>query len=228
MIEYNALQQTLRAVRASLLKRDTLAGMGDASGSRSSGVEAKRNLKELKARIAVLEQGLESVTGLGQGEMARRQDLVVGIKEETGNVDRMAEAGVRVNATAAAASSTGRSGTPPVNESNRAALLGSAAAQKPTGRVFGAAASNSSTPQETAETRPLDEQGLVQLQKTRMSDQDAQLELIHGVLQKQRKMGQEIHQEIDEQNDLLDQLEGKVDKAGNKLGKAKRELNRLG
>jgi len=37
-----------------------------------------------------------------------------------------------------------------------------------------------------------------------------------------------IGSEIEEQNAMLDELDANVDKYGNKLGKAKKQLNRLG
>ena len=222
MTEHNALQQSLRTVRASLLKRDALAGMGDAGASRSAGIEAKRSLKELKVRLESLDKGLEGVEGLGQGERSRREGLVLGLKDEVGNVDKMAEAGVRVSSNHSASTSMGRSGTP-VNENDRKALLGGGAA-RPAGRVFGAAAHQA--PQETAETRPLDDQGLLQLQQHQMDNQDSQLEQLSSVLQRQLRLGQDIGKEIGEQNDMLDDLSTQVDKTGGKLGRAKRQMNR--
>jgi regulator of vacuolar morphogenesis len=220
MSEHTALQQALRSIRASLLKRDTLAGMGDAAGSRSAGIEVKRNLKDIKSRLNSLENGLEKVDGLGQGERSRREGLLISLKDEIDNVDKMAEAGVRVSSSQLAGSSMGRSGTP-VNENDRKSLLGPS---QPTGRVFGAAAN---TPKETAQTRPLDDLGLVQLQQDQMDNQDAQLGQLSSILQRQLKLGQEIGKEIGEQNEMLDELTGEVDRVGGKLGRAKRQMNRL-
>ena len=220
--EHNALQQVLRTVRSSLLKRDALAGMGDAGASRSAGIEAKRSLKDLKTRLESLDKGLADVQDLGQGERSRREGLVLSLKDEVGNVDKRAEAGVRVASNHSAATSMGRSGTP-VNENDRKALLGGTSSRPP-GRVFGAAANQA--PQETTETRPLDDQGLLQLQQTKMDNQDGQLEQLSSVLQRQMRLGQEIGKEIGEQNDMLDDLSTQVDRTGGKLGRAKRQMNR--
>jgi regulator of vacuolar morphogenesis len=218
MTEYTALQHILRSVRASLLKRDTLAQLGDASGSRSAGVEAKRAIKDLKSRLGALERGLPLVEGLGQGERGRREGMVDGLKDEVGNVEKMAEAGVRVVPQNTASPSGSRTATPPINESARTALLGPTA---PSTRVFGR-----TTPQETTLTRPLDADGLVQLQKTQMDSQDAQLTQLSTVLQRQMRIGQEIGREVAEQNELLDSIDGEVDRVGGKLGRAKRQMNR--
>lgn len=227
MTEYTALQHVLRSVRASLLKRDTLAQLGDASGSRSAGVEAKRAIKDLKARLQGLEKGLPLVEGLGQGERSRREGMVDSLKDEVSNVEKMAEAGIRVSVpiqTTSANPPGGSRSATPVNASARAALLGPQSEQPPS-RVFGAGA-NRTTPQETVQTRPLDADGLVMLQKTQMEEQDAQLTQLSAVLQRQMRIGQEIGREVAEQNEMLDQMSSEADRVGGKLGRAKRQLNR--
>lgn len=144
--------------------------------------------------------------------------MVDGLKDEVGNVEKMAEAGVRVVPQNTASPSGSRTATPPINESARTALLGPTA---PSTRVFGR-----TTPQETTLTRPLDADGLVQLQKTQMDSQDAQLTQLSTVLQRQMRIGQEIGREVAEQNELLDSIDGEVDRVGGKLGRAKRQMNR--
>ncbi|KAJ9124699.1 hypothetical protein QFC24_003066 [Naganishia onofrii] len=232
MTEYTALQHVLRSVRASLLKRDALAQLGDASGSRSAGVDAKRSIKDLKNRLSVLEKGLPLVEGLGQGERSRREGMVGSLKDETANVEKMAEAGIRVTPQSNLGNSSSPGGsrahTPAVNEASRAALLGSAiTANTPPTRVFGTATLQSG-PQETAQTRPLDDSGLIQMQQSQMDQQDAQLSQLSAILQRQMRIGQEIGREVDEQNELLDNIDSEVDRVGGKLSRAKRQLNRLG
>lgn len=198
-------------------------------------MEAKRFLKELGVRLDGLEKGLGRLTGLGDGEKRRREEMIEGLKVEKGNLTRMAEAGVRASGFGSATSGSAGTdsgiggggsggggvmgGTMPGGSSS---LFGSSHAQP--GRVFGKAAVS----QETSETRPLDDRGLLQLQQTKVSHQDEQLGELSKVLQRQRKMGEEIHQEIGEQNEMLEDLEGQVDKTGGKLARAKRTMNRLG
>jgi regulator of vacuolar morphogenesis len=205
--------------------------MGDANGSRSSSVEAKRLLKDVGIRLEGLEKGLTAIGstgGLGDGEKRRREEMVENMKAERGNLQRMAEAGVRTSgfsrpgigdAGGGSAGSTGGNGTMPG---------GTASPWGPpppsTGRVFG----SRPVPSETVETRPLDDRGLLQLQQTKMAGQDAQLGELSKVLVRQREMGEVIAKEIGEQNELLEELEGEVDRTGRKLGRAKREMNRLG
>lgn len=221
--EQAALSSLIRSVRSALLKRDALAGMSDATGSRQAGVEAKRLLRDLGPRLDRLEKELGTLkVGLGEGEKRRREEMVENLKAERGSLTRMAEAGVRAGG-GGSGFNRGSSSSDSQPSPASSALLGSHNPGAATGRVFGQKA----VPQETEETRPLDDRGVLQLQQTKMGDQDAQLGELSKLLQRQRKMGEEIHQEIGEQNELLDDLETGVDKTGGKLGRAKREMNRL-
>lgn len=192
--------------------------MGDASGSRGASVEAKKLLREVGERVEGLEKGLVRVVGktLGEGEKRRREEMLEGDKAERGNLQRMAEAGIRTSLIHQPTTSN-----PPTNGTMPGTYSTTTTPQA--GRVFG----SRKQPAETTTTRPLDDRGLVQLQQTQMGDQDQQLGELSKLLQRQKMMGEEIHREIGEQNDLLDEVEGGVDKVGGKLGRAKRQLNRL-
>ena len=98
---------------------------------------------------------------------------------------------------------------------------GTAGSHVQTGRVFG------KKPEETDETRPLDDRGVLQLQQTKMDGQDQQLRELSSILQRQRGMGEEIHREIAEQTEILEEIEHGVDETGGKMARAKRQMNRL-
>jgi len=217
LAESTNLQSLLRLTRSALLKRDALASMADASGSRSSGIEAKRLLKEASGRL----DGLESVLAglkVGDGEKRRREEVVDNLKVERENLRRMIDAGVRTNREPSTTAS---------NMSNTQSMPGGLFGGMPQtqvqpGRVFGRKA------EETAETRPLEDRQLLQLQQSKMEGQDQQLGELSKVLLRQRKMGEEIHQEIGEQTDMLEDIDQEVGKVGGKLQRAKRDLNKLG
>ena len=61
-----------------------------------------------------------------------------------------------------------------------------------------------------------------------MDQQDADLEGLTAIIRRQQQIGLAIHQEVAEQIDLLDGLSQDVDRTTDKLGKAKKQLNRLG
>lgn len=200
------------------MKRDALASMADASGSRSSGIEAKRLLKEASSRL----DGLESVlSGLkvGDGEKRRREEVVDNLKVERENLRRMIDAGVRTNRDPSTTTTTSTMSN--TSQNMPGGLFAGMPAPQP-GRVFGRKA------EESAETRPLEDRQLLQLQQSKMEGQDQQLGELSKVLLRQRKMGEEIHQEIGEQTDMLEDIDQEVGKVGGKLQRAKRDMNKLG
>lgn len=221
--ESTNLQSLLRLTRSSLLKRDALASMSDASGSRSSGIEAKRLLKELSGRLDGLETALGGLK-VGDGEKRRREEVVENLKVERDNLRRMIDAGVRTNrdpsTTSSNMSNASTTGTMPGGSS---ALFAGMPPQPQPGRVFG----RQQPPEETAETRPLEDRQLLQLQQSKMDNQDAQLGELSKVLLRQRQMGEEIHQEIGEQSEMLDDIDHEVGRVGGKLQRAKRDMNKL-
>jgi len=113
----------------------------------------------------------------------------------------------------------------PAPDSDRNALLGKGPTSfsKP-GRVFGAPP----PPQETEETRPLDSNGLLQLQQVKIDDQDANLAQLSAILQRQKHLGLAIDAEIKQHIEMLDQVDQDMDRFGDKLGAAKKQMNRLG
>lgn len=153
---------------------------------------------------------------LASGEARRREDMVASLRAEVGNLLRQAEAGYRAP----------RIDTPPPEAGSGAMPgampdTGTGSAFAPKARVFG------KKPQETVETRALDDRGLIQLQQAKMDGQDQQLGVLSGLLRTQRKMGEEIADEISVQNEMLDHLDQDVTKFGDKMARAKRDMNRL-
>nr|ODN90896.1 hypothetical protein L204_05735 [Cryptococcus depauperatus CBS 7855] len=225
ILEYDAITTLLRSARSLLLKRDALAGMSNASGARSASVEAKRNLKGVEERLTVLGKRLKGLNGVGEGEIKRREEMVEELNLEKQTLEKMAEAGVRtapLEFAAVSGGSTANAISPWAPSGTK--MPGAMPVINPTGRVFGA----KQPPQETEQTRPLDDRQLLRLQTSTISQQDDQLRELSQLLQTQKKMGEDIHMELESQNELLDGIEQGVDKTGKKLGKAKREMNRLG
>ncbi|GMK54511.1 hypothetical protein CspeluHIS016_0110970 [Cutaneotrichosporon spelunceum] len=207
--EQTAVAGVLRQARAALLKRDALARENNPA-SRASGGEARRLLRDAGPRIDTLEKSLPELS-LAPGEERRREDMVANLRAEVANLLRMAEAGYRPPHR-----------TPPLDANMPGAMPeGTNSAFAPKARVFG------KKPQETVETRALDDGGLVELQQTKMVQQDEQLGVLSGLLRRQRRMGEEIADEIAVQNEMLDQLDGDVTRFGNKMARAKRDMNRL-
>ena len=216
------LQSSVRDIRADINKRDALSDRGDISGSHQSNVHAKKKLLAAHTHIDALDDGLKALamSGMSEGELQRRTEMVARLRDDCDKLTRMV--------TVSRMTSRGLGSTlerNPAPESDRNALLGkgSATFSKP-GRVFGAPP----PPVETEETRPLDGNGLLQLQQAKIDDQDTNLAQLTAILQRQKHLGLAINAEIGQQNELLDQLDRDVDRYGDKLGAAKKQMNRLG
>jgi regulator of vacuolar morphogenesis len=223
--EHTDLHTLVRDTRASLNKRDALWDAGDMRASSSANVSAKRQFVDLVERVGVLAKEVLGEPEMSQGEMQRRMDMVARLQddcEKLGKIVAAARQNVRPRPASAFIESN-------VNPGDRAALLSSGSGSppdraRPVTRIFGAP-----QPQyrETTETRPLDDRGLLQLQKQKVEQQDQQLNNLSAVLQRQMHIGVAIHTEIGEQNKILDELNSDVDRVQGKIGTAKRIMNKL-
>ena len=220
--EHIELQSSIRDIRADINKRDALSDRGDISGSHQSNVQAKKKLLAVQTRIDTLDDGLKTLAmaGMSEGELQRRTEMVARLRDDCDKLTKMA--------TVARQTSRGLGATlerNPAPDSDRNALLGKGLAtfSKP-GRVFGAPP----PPLETEETRPLDTNGLLQLQQAKVDNQDANLAQLSAILQRQKHLGLAINSEIGQHIEMLDQLDQDVDRFGNKLSAAKKQMNRLG
>jgi regulator of vacuolar morphogenesis len=86
-------------------------------------------------------------------------------------------------------------------------LLASSPPQKPT-RKFG----SSSRLDETALTRPLDNESLLQLQRQAMDSQDSEVDALLAIVRRQKEVGSAIGDELETQNRLLEELELGIDR----------------
>ncbi|KAJ1978503.1 hypothetical protein H4R35_001881 [Dimargaris xerosporica] len=98
-------------------------------------------------------------------------------------------------------------------------------------RIFGKAAplspSRSAKPQETEETKSCSNTDLLTLQVERMKAQDDQVLQFSSILRRQREVGLAIGQELDIHNQLLGEFNEDLDRTGNKLNNARKQLNRI-
>lgn len=216
--EHLELQTRIRDIRADINKRDALSERGDAGSSHKANVSAKTKLAGLVSRIRALEEGLGELGmhGISEGELQRRSDMVARLLDDHDKLTKMVTVARYISQSGGSSTRT----TDVAPESDRAALLGPF---KPITRVFG----GSTHPQETSQTRPLDEHGLVGLQQAQIEQQDEQLSQLTTILQRQRQLGHAIGSEIASQIELLDDISNDVDRVGGKLTRTNRQLNRL-
>lgn len=221
--EHNDIQALAREVKASLNKRDSLWDTGDTRASSSANIQAKRHLADLVDRVGNLARGLKSLSeaGLSQGELQRRTDMVTKLQDECEQLGKIVAIARNPNRQPRAPTSAdAMSGS----KDDRSTLLGGGSAFRPIARVFGAP---QNVPQETTETRPLDDRGLLQLQKQKIVEQDTQLDQLSAMLQRQAHIGMAISTEIDEQNKILDEMTEDVDRVTGKIKKASKVMGQL-
>ncbi|KAJ6519891.1 syntaxin [Mycena sanguinolenta] len=226
--EHIDLQARIRDVRADLNKRDALSDAGDPNGAHTSNVAAKKKLAGIITRVGRLASGLQELAmgGMSEGELQRRTDMIARLRDDCEKLGKM----VTVARFSSRISSAAGSSAVPAADSDREALMGGTSrspprAPKSFGRVFGAAAAPK--PQETEETRPLDDHGLFMLQEQKMQQQDVDVSQLTAVLQRQRHLGEAISNELQLQIELLDDLANRVDETSGKIATTSREMGRL-
>jgi regulator of vacuolar morphogenesis len=219
--EHMDLQARIRDVRADLNKRDAFSDRGDINGSHKANVDAKKKLAGILSTIGNLGNGLRELgmEGMAQGELQRRTDMIARLQDDCETLGKMATV-ARMSTRGSATIAEMKN---PASDTDREALMGSP--PKPFARVFGSAPTK---PQETEQTRPLDDYGVFQLQKEQMQQQDEQVSQLTSILRRQRHLGEAIGQEINLHIELLQDLDNDVDRVGGKLSTAKGQLNRLG
>ena len=160
--------------------------------------------------INALEQGLkgDANTGsskLGEGELRRRRDLVASARKEKEGLENL------LNAMAAKS----QLDSTVASVQHKQALIGTQPRQ---GRVLG---------KETAKTRELDNQGVLQLQKQMMEDQDMGLEELRKVVVRQKELGIAINNELEVQNEMLKMVDDDVTRVQGKMDIAKKRIGKI-
>ncbi|KAF8338296.1 uncharacterized protein EI90DRAFT_3042420 [Cantharellus anzutake] len=235
--EHAELQTLVRDIRADLNKRDALALHNEVAASHTSNVQGKKKLATLVSRLDVLSKGIDGLAlgGLAEGEVLRRRDMVARLQDDAASLGKMVVAARQPGALAGAANAPrpweqGAADLNPASQSDRNALLsmpgafGEPSSARPVGRVFG----KRTPPQETDQTRPFDNTGLMQLQQVQMEQQDQQISQLFAAVHRQKHLGLTINEEIAYQNELLDQLAADVDNTGVRLTTAKKQMGKLG
>ncbi|GMG45112.1 unnamed protein product [Aspergillus oryzae var. brunneus] len=195
---YRDMKSHLHDARLHLTRRDQET---TPQKQHESSARAKSSLVRAGSLVAALEEGLkvmgeaanraQSPSGkgrggsLGDGELRRRKDLLINARKEKDGLEDL------LNAMAAKS----RVDHAVASVQDKEALVGSAS-RKParSGRVLG---------KETERTRELDNQGLLQLQRQTMEDQDQSVEELLKIIRRQKELGIAINEEVEIQNALL-------------------------
>lgn len=169
--------------------------------------------------IVGLEQGLKTLGAdawgsekLGDGELRRRRDLVSSAKREKEGLENLLSAMAaksQLDKTVASAQ-------------DKQALMSSpnttSSAKQTGGRVLG---------RETDRTRALDNQGVLQLQKQLMQEQDEDVSVLAQAVARQGQLARDINMELDVQKDLLKMVDEDTDRVAGKIEIGKKRVARI-
>lgn len=211
--QYRELKSQLHDVRLHLTKRDQAVA---AQAQHESGAQAKKGLVRAGTTVAALEQGLKTLSGesrgsmkLGEGELRRRKDLLGSAKREKEGLESLLSAMITknyVDKTIATAQ-------------EKQQLVGSASGNgKVSGRVLG---------RETDRTRALGNQGVLQLQKQLMEEQDEDVMVLAQAVARQKELGVAIQEELQVQNEMLGLLDEDVTRVQGKVDVAKKRIAKI-
>ncbi|KAK1780269.1 hypothetical protein QBC45DRAFT_450193 [Copromyces sp. CBS 386.78] len=222
---HRELKGALHEARVALGRRD---GATENMTKLEAGAAAKRALIRAGSLLGALQEGLgvlKSSGRVGEGELRRRRDLLAAARVERDGLDKLSSSMAHASREAArqasisdGASGGARSGSSSGEAGERAKLFaGSSGAGGSVrgGRVLGAPLP------ETERTRELDNDGVLQLQRDTMRDQDMEVEALARIVRRQKEMGLAINDEVERQTNMLDHLNTNVDVVDKKLRVAK-------
>ncbi|KAE8139318.1 hypothetical protein BDV38DRAFT_242403 [Aspergillus pseudotamarii] len=219
---YRDMKSHLHDARLHLTRRDQET---TPQKQHESSARAKSSLVRAGSLIAALEEGLkvmgetanrsQSPSGrgrggsLGDGELRRRKDLLINARKEKDGLEDL------LNAMAAKS----RVDNAVASAQDKEALVGSAS-RKParSGRVLG---------KETERTRELDNQGVLQLQRQTMEDQDQSVEELLKIIRRQKELGIAINEEVEIQNALLSIANEDAERVNRKIDIGKKRIGKI-
>lgn len=203
---HRELKGCLHDARQALSRRDGALDTANSTAAAEAGAAAKRSIVKGGTLIATLTDGLRKIQDsnrLGEGEMRRRRDLVSAARMERDGLEKLA------NSMSTSQPGGAGGGQGQASSSDKAALLKGG---KPSGgRVLGAPMP------ETDKTRELDNEGVLQLQRQELEQQDVDINQLAAVIRRQRELGIKISEELDQQKDIMDLMDEDVDRVQGKV-----------
>ena len=205
------LKAQLHDARLHLTRRDQAS---TAQAQHEASAQAKKSLVRAGTMLQTLDTGLANLSSasswgtprLGEGELRRRRDLLASAKREKDGLENLLSA-------MAAKSAVDKT---VADKADSAALLGPA---KPaSGRVLG---------KESDKTRALDNQGVLQLQKQMMHEQDEDVMVLARAVARQKELGQQIQEELVVQNEMLGMLDEDVTRVQGKMDVARKRIGKI-
>ena len=218
--QHRNLKTHLHEARLNLTRRDQ-ASTPQSQHEASS--QAKKSLIRAGTMISSLDSGLKGMSNglawdngkIGDGELRRRRDMLSSAAKEKEGLENLLSAMAAKTAldrTVASVQGKGQLvGAPNPN--------GQPASSKPsTGRVLG---------KESDRTRALDNNGVLQLQKQMMQEQDEDVTLLAQAVARQKELGIQIQEELAVQGEMLNLLDEDVDRVQGKIDIARKRVKKV-
>ena len=224
--------------KKSLVRAGTLVAALDAGLHRLSGpIDAKdRNGCGNGSGRGPNNKSKSNGTGLlGPGELRRRRDMLCAARTERAGLEALLHSCSNSNNTNTNTNTnTNNNNThtrPQYQSTSTKTLLDTSAAtntRKPRPqRTLGGGSQQSTTPKETAQTRPLDNTALLQLQQETMEAQDKDVNLLTASVRKIKDMGQMIGEEVALQTEMMGLVQADVERVEGKVAVAKGRAKKL-
>ncbi|KAF2249273.1 Phox-like protein [Trematosphaeria pertusa] len=226
--KYSEVKSNLQDTRRWLTQREQATS---ATAQHEAGANAKKGLVRTGSLLSALDEGLSRLGGsrgdewsgekLGDGEIRRRRDLISTSRKERDGLESVLNTMAVKAAVSGSGSSTPSTSSAAVTNEQKAGLFSRANQAASGRRVLGAPA------KETERTRELDNEGVLQLQKQIIAEQDQDLVDLTTVVRRMKEMGVQINQEIVEQNAMLGLLGEDVERVDGKMQIAKKRINKI-
>ncbi|PGH05072.1 hypothetical protein GX51_03170 [Blastomyces parvus] len=208
---YRDVKAQLHDARLHLTRRDQAA---TPQKQHECSAQAKSSLVRVGTLLTGLDDGLKNLgdgstwggSKLGSGELRRRKDLLSSARKEKDGLENLLNAMTAKSKLDNAVASA----------QDKEALVG--AAKPRPGRILG---------KETEQTRELDNQGVLQLQKQVMENQDLSLEELRKVIARQKELGVAIHNELEIQNEMLKMVDEDADRVNRKVQIGKKRVGKI-
>ncbi|KAI1922574.1 hypothetical protein LOZ66_002464 [Ophidiomyces ophidiicola] len=178
--------------------------------------QAKSSLVKVGTMLAALEDALKNMgdksgwggAKLGDGELRRRKDLLSSAQKEKEGLENLLNAMVAKSKLDSAVAS--------IND--KQALIGTSQNKPKVGRILG---------KETDQTRQLDNDGVLQLQRQIMQDQDDGVEELRKIVARQKELGIAINNELEVQHAMLNVVDEDVERVNRKVQIGRKRADKI-
>ena len=214
---HRRLKRLLREARSLIAPKPQAEAL---TMNHETSVAAKSVLARAETLLDNLDRGLASSQDewgkepLGEGELRRRRDLVAAGRKEKGDLENLILKMAQKREVDQVLEGN-RELLGPATKSSAVAKPHSAAKPLGKGRVIG---------RESSKTRELDNEGVLQLQKQTLQDQEEDVEIIAQAVRRQRELAIKINEELAVQNEMLSILDEDATRLDAEISVAKKKI----